>query len=93
MGPALVGESGWRNRGIAGGGESEAGVGVNPDLHGRHLAGSPQEKTPGGFTGRFTVMRRTQNPDLIDSNSEIIFSRSSFVGGDCTKRGVVTGST
>lgn len=34
-----------------------------------------------------------QNPDLISSNSSIILSRSSVVGGDCTKSGVVTGST
>ncbi len=51
-------------------------------------------KTPGGSPRAFQrSVCRDQNPDLIDSNSSIIFSRNSFVGGDCTKRGVVTGST
>ncbi len=35
---------------------------------------------------------RDQNPDLISSNSSIILSRSSVVGGDWTNSGVVTGS-
>lgn len=32
--------------------------------------------------------RRDQKPDLISSNSSIMRSRSSVVGGDCTKSGV-----
>jgi len=58
----------------------------------RGRGGAPMKNARSVLRAWGAVLGADQKPDLISSNSEIIFSRNSAVVGDCMNRVPVTGS-